>query len=46
MTIEELYLWAKANGYEHHDIEVMLNDGSYYSSRLEDVVIENSSILL
>lgn len=29
MTIEELYLWAKENGYENREIETMKNDGSY-----------------
>lgn len=46
MTIEELYLWAKENSYEHYDIEVMQNDGSYYSASFADVEIDNSSILL
>lgn len=23
MTIEELYLWAEANGYENYDIETL-----------------------
>ena len=46
MTIEELYLWAEANGFEHHDIEVMQNDGSYYSASFAEIVVEDSSILL
>ena len=46
MTIEELYLWAEANGYENYDIEVMHNDGSYYSASFAEIVIEDSSILL
>lgn len=29
MTIEELYLWAKENGYENREIETMKSDGSY-----------------
>ena len=46
MTIEELYLWAEANGYKNYDIEVMQNDGSYYSARFAEIVIDDSSILL
>ena len=46
MTIEELYLWAEANGYKNYDIEVMQNDGSYYSASFAEIVIEDSSILL
>lgn len=46
MTIEELYIWAQENGYENYDIEVMQNDGSYYSARFAEIVIEDSSILL
>lgn len=29
MTIEELYIWAKENGYENREIETMKSDGSY-----------------
>lgn len=46
MTIEELYLWAEENGYKNYDIEVMQNDGSYYSARFAEIVIDDSSILL
>ena len=46
MTIEELYLWAEANGYKNYDIEVMQNDGRYYSASFAEIVIEDSSILL
>ena len=46
MTIEELYIWAKENGYEHYDIEVMQNDGSDYSASFAEIVIEDSSIQL
>lgn len=46
MTIEELHIWAKENGYENYDIEVMQNDGSYYSASFADIVIEDNSILL
>lgn len=46
MTIEELYIWAQENGFENYDIEVMQNDGSYYSASFADVEIGDSSILL
>ena len=46
MTIEELYLWAEENGYKNYDIEVMQNDGIYYSASFAEIVIEDSSILL
>lgn len=46
MTIEELYLWAEENGYKNYDIEVMQNDGRYYSARFAEIVIDDSSILL
>ena len=46
MTIEELYLRAKENSYENYDIEVMQNDGSYYSASFAEIVVEDSSILL
>lgn len=46
MTIDELYLWAKENDFEHYDIEVMQNDGSYYSASFAEILIEDSSILL
>ena len=46
MTIEELYLFAEENGYKNYDIEVMQNDGSYYSASFAEIVIEDSSILL
>ena len=46
MTIEELHIWAKENGYENYDIEVMQNDGSYYSANFSEILIEDNSILL
>ncbi len=46
MTIEELYLWAEANGYENYDIETMDYDGEYRLVGLSDVEIDDSSILL
>lgn len=46
MTIEELYLWAEANGYEQYDIEVMDHDGEYRLVGFADVEIDDSSILL
>ena len=30
MTIEELYIWAKKNGYENYAIYVMRNDGDQF----------------
>lgn len=46
MTIEELYLWSEANGYEHYDIEVMDHDGEYRLVGFADIEIDNDSILL
>ena len=46
MTIEELYLWSEANGYENYDIEVMDHDGEYRLVGFSDVEIDDSSILL
>lgn len=46
MTIEELYLWAEANGYENYDIETKDYDGEYRLVGLADVEIDDSYILL
>ena len=46
MTIEELHIWAKENGYENYDMEVRQNDGSYYSANFAEILIEDNSILL
>ena len=37
MTIEELYLWAKENGYENYEIETMQSDGSYSGITFADI---------
>ena len=46
MTIEELYFYAEANGFEHHDIEVMDHDGKYRLVEVADIEIDDNSILL
>ena len=37
MTIEELYLWDKENGYENYEIETMQSDGSYSGITSADI---------
>lgn len=37
MTIEELYLWAKENGYENYEIETLQSDGSYAGISFADI---------
>lgn len=37
MTIEELYIWAKENGYENYEIETMQSDGSYAGISFADI---------
>ena len=37
MTIEELYLWSKENGYENYEIETMQSDGSYAGISFADI---------
>lgn len=46
MTIEELYIWAKENGYENYVIEVMRNDGDHYMLDLVEIEIDFNSIRL
>lgn len=37
MTIEELYLCAKENGYENYEIETMQSDCSYSGITFADI---------
>lgn len=46
MTIEELYIWSKENGYENYTIEVMRNDGDHFMLDLVDIEIDFNSIKL
>lgn len=46
MTIEELYIWAKKNGYENYAIYVMRNDGDHYLLDLVEIKIDFNSIRL
>lgn len=46
MTIEELYIWSKENGYENYTIEVMRNDGDHFMLDLVDIEIDFNSIRL
>lgn len=46
MTIEELYLWAKENGYENHEIYVMQSDGSYAPASFAEIEFGFNSVEL